>query len=113
MVTHRRAEACSQPAAASLKRDVWGEPRRLLVGFDEPNGAVVKVAEKLLIVWRTRFRFPDDLASEEQELAAGVYNAERLAAKMEIPVQSFNWSAWPIWRLAALWGPASGAHASE
>src|ERR1017187_8415290 len=61
MVTHRRAEAGSQAAAASLKRDVWGEPRRLLVGFDEPNGAVVKITKELLIVRRAHFASPDDL----------------------------------------------------
>src|ERR1017187_756730 len=61
MVTHRRAEACSQATAASLKRDVWGQAGWLLVGFNEPNGAVVKVAEKLLIVWRTHFTSPHHL----------------------------------------------------
>src|ERR1035441_3739861 len=47
--------------AASLRRDIWGEARRLLVGFDEPNGAVVKVAEELLIVRGAHFASPDDL----------------------------------------------------
>src|ERR1017187_3150446 len=47
--------------AASLRLDVWGEARRLLVGFDEPNGAVVKVAEELLIVRGAHFASPDDL----------------------------------------------------
>src|ERR1017187_2574318 len=61
MVTHRRAEAGSQAAAASLKRDVWGEPRRLLVGFDEPNGAVVKITKELPIVRGAHFASPDDL----------------------------------------------------
>ena len=44
-----------------MRRDVGGEARRLLVGFDEPNGAVVEVAEELLIVCETHFASPDDL----------------------------------------------------
>jgi hypothetical protein len=34
---------------------------RLLVGFDEPNGAVVEVADELLIVRGAHFTGPDDL----------------------------------------------------
>src|ERR1039458_521907 len=47
--------------AASLRRDIWGQAGWLLVGFDEPNGAVVKVAEELLIVRGAHFASPDDL----------------------------------------------------
>src|ERR1017187_1556512 len=47
--------------SASLRRDIWGQAGWLLVGFDEPNGAVVKVAEELLIVRRSHFASPDDL----------------------------------------------------
>jgi hypothetical protein len=59
MVTHGRAAALF--GAASLRRDVWGQARWLPVGFDEPNGAVVKVTEELPIVQGAHFTGPDDL----------------------------------------------------